>query len=85
MANVDMQIVAMLGDMMSQGPLDPELAESIANTDDDTLFGIASLLSELLDPDDAGSWADMGRLLDTKPEVQDRLLRNKELSAAIIG
>ena len=30
MANMDMQIVRMLGDMMQQGPLDPELAESIA-------------------------------------------------------
>ena len=49
----------------------------MAHTDDDTLFGIASMLSELLDPDDAGSWADMGRLLDTKPEVQDRLLHGR--------
>ena len=48
----------------------------MAHTDDDTLFGIARMLSELLGPDNAG-WADMGRLLDAKPQVQDRLLHGR--------
>ena len=34
------------------------------------------MLSELLDPDDAG-WTDMGRLLDAKPQVQDPLLHGR--------